>query len=89
MLFTLAFLAAATITSPRPELVSPEPVTRSARLLQALSQAEDDFASVKRELGLVGAAPLTGLKADEPPVRPETSSFGKPRARKASAKTRN
>ena len=86
MLFTVAFLAAVTLT-PRPELVSPEPVTRSARLLQALSRAEDDFASVQKELGLVGAAPLTGLKADETPVTSKSSRSTKPRVQRVANKT--
>jgi hypothetical protein len=89
MPITWMLLAAVNLTTPRPELVTPEPITRSAQLLQALGQAEDDFAEVKRELGLVGSAPLAGLRTDDRPlVRPAVQRAGKPRIEKASVKTR-
>ena len=88
MLYTLALFAAVTAAAPGPELVLPEPVTPNARLLQALNQAEDNFATVQKELGLVGAAPLTGLKSDQAPVRPSTSRSPKPRVQKVSTATR-
>jgi hypothetical protein len=81
--------AAVNLTSPRPEIATPEPTTPSARLLQALGQAEDDFADVKRELGLVGSAPLAGLKADDRPlVRPAAQHSEKGKVKKVSVKTR-
>ena len=88
MLFELAFFAAVTAAAPRPEMALPEPITRNARLLRALGQADDDFATVQKELGLVGAAPLVGLKTNEAPVRPQASRSSKPRVQKASAQVR-
>ena len=80
MITALILTLAAVTTATRPEIVTPEPTTRSAQLLQALQQAEDDFASVQRNLGLVGAAPLAGLGAERaassprPPVGPRAES---------------
>ena len=88
MLYTLAFLAAVTTAAPLPEIPLQEPVTRSARLLRALDQAQDDFAAVQKELGLVGAAPLAGLKPEPLPVKVSASRWAKPRVQKASMETR-
>jgi hypothetical protein len=88
MLYTLAFLAAVTTAPTLPEIPLQEPVTRSARLLRALDQAQDDFASVQKELGLVGAAPLTGLKAEPLPAKVSAVRSAKPRVQKASIETR-
>ena len=88
MLYTLVLLAAVTAAAPRPELALPEPVTRNAQLLRALGQADDDFATVQKELGLVGAAPLVGLKTDGAPVRPSASRPTKAKVQKASAQIR-
>ena len=85
MLYTLALLAAVTAAAPCPEFALQEPITRSAQLLRALEQADDDFASVRKELGLVGAAPLAGLKPDPATVRTSASRSTKPRVQKASA----
>jgi hypothetical protein len=87
MLIPFVVLAAVTLTTLRPELVTPEPTTRSAQLLRALDQAEDDFASVQRELGLVGSAPLVGLEPERPVVRPASSK--KSPVDKTSAKPRH
>jgi hypothetical protein len=87
MLITWAVLAAMNLTSPRPELVTAEPETPNARLLLALGQAEDDFAAVKRELGLVGSAPLAGLGAERPVVKAAASRSSKAKVKKASIKT--
>ena len=88
MLYTLALVAAVTAAAPRPELALKEPITRSAQLLRALDEADHDFASVQKELGLVGAAPLVGLKADQAAVRPSRSPSARPRVQKASTETR-
>lgn len=88
MLFELALLAAVTAAAPRPEFALPEPVTRNAQLLRALGQADDDFATVQKELGLVGAAPLVGLKTDVAPARPSVSRSSKARVQKVSAQVR-
>jgi hypothetical protein len=85
MLVALTLLAAVTTATPVPALALPEPVTRNARLLQALNQTEDDFATVQKELGLVGSAPLAGLKSDRATARPSTSQSAKPHVQKASA----
>ena len=87
MLYTLALFAAVTAAAPCPELALQEPITRSAQLLRALDEADDDFASVQKELGLVGAAPLVGLKADQAAVRPSRSRSARPRVQKASPET--
>ena len=88
MLYTLALLAAVTAAPALPEIPLQEPVTRSAKLLRALDQAQDDFASVQKDLGLVGAAPLTGLKPEPAPVKVSASRSAKPRVQKASLETR-
>ena len=88
MLYTLALFAAVTAAAPCPEFALQEPVTRSAQLLRALEQADDDFASVRKELGLVGAAPLAGLKSEGAPIWPSTSRSAKPRVQKVTTATR-
>ena len=89
MLLTLVLLSAVTGTVPLPEFPVQEPVTRGAKLLLALDQAQDDFASVQKELGLVGAAPMAGLKPEPAPVRWTASRSPKPpRVQKASVETR-
>ena len=87
MLYTLALFAAVTAAAPCPEFALPEPITRSAQLLRALDEADRDFASVQKELGLVGVAPLVGLKADPAAVRTSRSPSAKPREQKASTHT--
>jgi hypothetical protein len=84
----LFVVAAASITPLGPELIMPEPITSGAQLLRALSQAEDDFAKVQGELGLVGSAPLVGMKVDKPTPSPAVSRASKPRVKKAAAKIR-
>lgn len=86
MFAALILTLAAVTTATRPEIVTPEPSTRGAQLLQALQQAEDDFASVQRNLGLVGAAPLAGLGSEKAAVRPARAS--KAGVQKVSVKTR-
>jgi hypothetical protein len=82
------FVLGAVSTTPlRPELIMPEPVTSGAQLLHALGQAEDDFARVRSELGLLGAAPLVGLKEEKPARPAATRRSGKPRVEKATART--
>lgn len=89
MLLTLILLSAVTSAVPLPELPVQEPVTRNAKLLRAMDQAQDDFATVQKELGLVGAAPLAGLKPETTPVRLTASRTTKqPRVQKASVETR-
>lgn len=88
MLYTLVLLAAVTGTAPMPDLPQHEPVTRPAQLLRALDQAQDDFASVQKELGLVGAAPLAGLKPEKAVVRTSSARAAKPRVQKASVEAR-
>ena len=87
MLYTLALFAAVTAAAPRPEVAEPEPITQSAQLLRALDEADNDFASVQKELGLVGAAPLVGLKADQAAVRTSHSRPARPRVQRASTQT--
>lgn len=87
MLITLALMASVTALAGHPEMPSLQPVTRSGQLLQALDKAEDDFASVKSELGLVGSAPMPGLKAEEP-VRSAAAPSAKASVQRASTKTR-
>ena len=67
---------------------APEPTTRSAKLLDAFQRAEDDFKSVQRELGLVGSAPLAGLKTDKPATREVVGRPRNPRVQKAALKSR-
>ena len=88
MIATLILTLAAVTTATRPEIVTPEPVTRGAQLLQALQQAQDDFASVQRDLGLVGTAPLAGLGAEKATVRPSASRAVRAGVHKVSAKPR-
>ena len=88
MLYTLALFAAVTAAAPGLEIAEPEPVTRSAQLLRALDQADFDFASVQKDLGLVGAAPLVGLKPDQATVRTSHSRSAKPRVQKVRTLTR-
>lgn len=79
MLLSLALVAAVTTTVPRPpELIAPEPTTTNARLLDAFQRAEDDFKSVQRELGLVGAAPLAGIQEQQPAARRVAKRPAKP-----------
>jgi hypothetical protein len=87
MLLSLAFVAAVTTMAP-PPLITGEPETRNARLLDALQRAEDDFKSVQRELGLVGSAPLAGLKPDKPAARQVVGRPRNPRVQKAALKSR-
>ena len=88
MLIATLFLSLAAVTTAvRPEIVTPEPTTRTAQFLQTLQQAEEAFANVQRELGLVGAAPLVGLGAEKPAVRPEPPRDRKTRVEKVSVKT--
>jgi hypothetical protein len=87
MLIATLFLSLAAVTTAvRPEIVTPEPTTRTSQFLQTLQQAEEAFANVQRELGLVGAAPLVGLGAEKP-VRPEPPRDRKTRVEKVSVKT--
>lgn len=88
MFAALILTLASFTTATRPEIVTPEPVTHRAQLLQALQLAEDDFASVQRNLGLVGAAPLAGLGPEKAAVRPSASRGSKTGVRKASVKVR-
>jgi hypothetical protein len=87
MIATLFLSLAAVTTAVRPEIVTPEPTTRAAQFLQTLQLAEETFASVQRELGLVGAAPFVGLGAEKPAVRPDAPGERKARVQKASVKT--
>ena len=86
MFAALILTLAAVTTATRPEIVTPEPVTHGAQLLRALQQAEDDFASMKRDLGLVGAAPLAGLGPEKAAVRHSASRGSKTGVQKASVK---
>jgi hypothetical protein len=89
MMTALILTLAAVTTATRPEIVTPAPVTHGAQLLQALQQAEDDFASVQRNLGLVGTAPLAGLGAEKASNRPSASRASKARAQKVAIKTQH
>jgi hypothetical protein len=86
MVIPLALMLAAVTTAMRPEIVSSQPTTRNAQLLLALRQAEDDFASVHRDLGLSGSAPLAGIGSEMPVARPSADRSGKMRAGKTSSK---
>ena len=66
--------------------MTPEPTTRVGQFLQVLQQAEDDFATVQKELGLTGSAPLVGLGAERP-VRTAVAKPARPKVEKAAYKT--
>jgi len=84
-IFVLSFAAVTTAT--RPEIVTPEPTTRLGQLLQVLQQAESTFASVQKELGLVGSAPLVGLGTERPAVVAAVTRPVRPQVQKAALKT--
>jgi len=86
MLLSLALVAAVSTTAPRPELITLEPTTTNARLLDAFQRAEDDFKSVQRELGLVGAAPLAGIQEEKPSAKRVAKRPARPGVQKAALK---
>ena len=86
MLLSLALIAAVTTMTP-PPLITAEPETRNAKLLDALQRAEEDFKSVQRELGLVGSAPLAGIQEAKPSARRVAKGSPKASVQKAVLKT--
>jgi hypothetical protein len=94
MFMSLALFMTVLAGNDTPVLASINSVpSRPAQLLAALSQAQDDFESLQRDLGLSGSAPprvlfeeLTWLPASTPgaPVADKTQS--NPSVKKASVK---
>src|SRR5262249_34645332 len=101
LLASLALIATGLSTGPSPvrEAGSAVCSDRVVQLVVALAQADADFSLKQEELGLTGAAPLTGLgDKDEPasltapahatPARPVPNGRTAPAAKPASAKNR-
>jgi hypothetical protein len=68
MYLAMALLAFTVNGAPALSVDAPRATSRNGQLLEALAQADQDFTSVLRGLGLSGSAPLAGVRETEAPA---------------------